>query len=273
MSPVPAPRFRGGWSRLSLTTATGTDTATAVTWLQGTRLYIDLRQCPGRPDFEGCGALAELDDAALAWLASQQGFAGHLEWTPGLCWWQRHIHFQPPGPLPDAGRMSQRPDGLVVEQGVFAEHTEEWLRTAEWSEDSLGLKFAVEGAPGEAALRQGFLVALSDTFMFALDRPTRPELRPGLYERAFRGRERAALIEALDFEISLGRRHGRHGPWEIERSTLPHREGCSLLDFDALGAAGSAPPLRHPALDGRRVYWLIEERGQAFDWLDPGPEA
>jgi hypothetical protein len=65
--------------------------------------------------------------------------------------------------------------------------------------------------------------------------PPRPPLAaaPNLAAFAPEGRERrAALLTLLHCEISFGRCRGGSGPWEILLSTLPHREGRSLLDMD-----------------------------------------
>ena len=260
--------WQGRWERLSLSVDDGpTDTSTRVVWLQTALLYGDLRIPADRPTFDGCRSLLEMDDHALHWLATQQGFAGHLESTGDICFWHRHIDFRPPSYLPDAGRMRTAGD-RVVETGLFQSYTEVWRRSGPAVDDVLAAKLLVEGGAGEAALRQGFLLAQGDSFMFALERRTPPERRAALWEGAFVRHERAALLEALDFEISLGTRRNGSVPWAVTLSTLPFVEGRSLMTLAALadGQAGYTG-IDRGILRHRRHHWLELERGAGFRWL------
>ena len=244
-----------------------TDTTTRVVWLQTALLYGDLRIPADRPAFDGCKSLLEMDDDALRWLAGQQGFAGHLESAGDICCWHRHIDFQPLANVPDAGRM-QAVGELVMETGLFQPYTEEWRRTEAPSDDVLAAKLLLHGGVGEAALRQGFLLAQGDSFMFALERRTPPEQRAATLASAFVRHERSALLEALDFEISLGTRRNGRCPWEITLSTLPFLEGRSLMATSALagGQAGYAS-IDRCVLRQRCHEWLEFEHGADFRWL------
>lgn len=259
--------YCGVWSRLSLVSAEGRDERTWVNWVQGPALYVDLRIPADRPACAGAAALEDLDTASLRWLAGQQGFAGHLESTGGLCYWHRHLDLEPPAALPDAGAMQAEADGLVVEKGVFADYVEHWRLDAPWGADSLALKFLVEGVGRENPLRQGFLVALPTHFAFALERAAHPGRLPELFRRAHGEGERAALLEVLDCEISVGRREAGGGPWRIGHSSLPWREGSVLLEAGAPPAAEAllqALGASHPALRGRRLHAVQSEPGGEY---------
>lgn len=264
-----AARYTGRWERLLLRAARAApDTTTRAVWLQAGRLFCDLRVPPDRPDLRGADSLAELSLAQLIWLSRQQGFAGHLEVVDDLCAWQRHIDFQPPPALPDVGRMRAE-RGFVIESGVFSEYVEEWLLIEEATQDCLACKLLVEGAAGERPLRQGFLVALGDSFMFALERALPCARLAELLPAAFVRHEREALVAVLDFEISLGTRHAGDVPWQVTLSTLPLLEGRSLFAMAPLAQAGLAFPVPARAgLTGRRLHWLVDEIGEEFQWLD-----
>ena len=259
--------WRGRWQRLSLLTdGARPDTTTRVTWLQTDLLYCDLRVPADRPAFGGCRSLLEIDDQGLWHLAEQQGFAGHLESAGDLCFWHRHIDFQPPGRLPDAAAVRVIGDRLV-ETGVFQTYVEEWRRCEGSDDDMIAAKLLIRGAAGEAAIRQGFLLAQGDAFMFALERRAPPERRPTLFENAFVRRERAALLEALDFEISLGTRRGGRFPWEVTLSTLPYLQGRSLLTERGWTAGPSDfAEIDRDVLRGRDHERVEYRRGPKFRW-------
>jgi hypothetical protein len=89
----------GLWRRTLLIDADGSrDAGTGVLWLQGLTAYVDSR-----------------------------GFAGRLDQTGDVFEWHRLIDVEPPGPLPDAGRMRWEADTLV-EVGVHADYVEYWVR-------------------------------------------------------------------------------------------------------------------------------------------------
>src|SRR5664279_1626421 len=97
--------LRGLWRRSMIAWPDGTRDTTNVRWLQGLRSYIDLRQPMPVPDFPGVRSLADLSIDDCAWLAKQQGFAGHLGFDGGCFEWQRSIDFQPRKLHADAGSL------------------------------------------------------------------------------------------------------------------------------------------------------------------------
>ena len=89
----------GVWQRTLLIDSDGShDTSTGVTWLQGITGYVDTR-----------------------------GFAGRLSQHDDVFEWQRLIDIEPPGPLPDAGRMRWE-EGVLIEVGVHENYVEHWVR-------------------------------------------------------------------------------------------------------------------------------------------------
>lgn len=208
----------GLWTReLLVRPGEAPDTTTAVHWLQGAAYYIDLRQPVGRPDFTGVSGPGDLTADHLDWMACQEGFAGTLTFEDGDYTWNRDLDIQPPGPLPDCGRLWVE-DGLLKEEGRAAPYLEHWRRGP-----------AATVPVAEARLKQGavdaILVRVGPLFMFARSRPS--PLPPGGDLRACIAS--ASLREAqdmVDCEISFGQI--TRGRWLVEHSSLPFREGRPL---------------------------------------------
>src|SRR4051794_9604663 len=89
---VPLVDLAGVWTRSLYVRADGTvDDATDVTWVQAARSYVDLRRPPRRPDMTGVTCLRELTPVQLAWMAAQEGFAGHFRADATNAEWERHV--------------------------------------------------------------------------------------------------------------------------------------------------------------------------------------
>jgi hypothetical protein len=261
-------RYRGHWQRQwLLAPPAAPDHSTEVHWLQTSRLYCDLRIPAGRPDFSQRAALADCTDQELAWLTTQQGFAGHLEVADELYYWHRHFDFQPVTELPDAGYMHWS-DDEVFETGVFADYQEGWAVADANAVDRYAAKLFVRvDSPGRRALRQGVLVVIGDTFMFALERATPPARLAALLVAAFEDGERAARVQMLDCEISFGTRAQGSCPWQVLRSTLPFLEGHPLFAPETLPRTALIPPRPARAtLQGASCHWLVDEATPAFQW-------
>lgn len=244
----------GRWQRRRLAApGQADDTRSFVVWLQTTHLYADLRLPAGRPAFTGVDALAGCSEAQLAWLATQQGFAGTLEVYGDLYVWRRDIDFQPPAAVPDVGRMRAAGE-CIIETGVYAEYLEEWLHTPAAEHALAAARLLVAGRTAEAAWWPGLVVAVGDDCLLALGRRTPPAHLPGLFAAAFGARERDALVAALDCEISQLRRDWDADCWRVVASTLPWREGLELAADE-----GPLPLLHgHPTLAGRELRGLDE---------------
>ena len=211
--------IRGLWRRRLIAWQAGeTDTTTEVYWLQGPKLYADLRIPHGRPP---CSAscLRELDSAMLGFLARQEGFFGHLDVGGSIAHWHRAFDYQPDTGRQDRGRLAFE-GGVLVEHGVEAPYIEHWVREPR-SGDVMALSLTAD-----APSRTGCLIVAGEAFMFARSRGTK--LPPGadLAECVQAAGSLQAAQDLFDCEISFGRVDGHE--WRIERSSLPFREGRSL---------------------------------------------
>lgn len=239
--------LRGLWTRSLLAWPDGRrDVSTAVHWLQGPSLYVDLRQPAGRPDFGGVRGLEDVDDARLAWLVTQEGFAGRLGLRDGCFEWARAIDFQPPSPAADAGHLRFEADRLV-EEGRDLPYVEHWHRVA--SGDAarcVALRLA-----GVDDARRATLVRVGEVFMLAVDRAQPLARLADLAACVWAAPDRAARLACVDCELSFGR--VTPAGWRLERSSLPWREGTRLapaLRGARLELGGSAGPFEVQALEG-----------------------
>ncbi len=226
------PAFLGVWQRTVLEgPGIPTDTTASVFWLQTAHWHGDVRLPAGRPDFSGCGALADCNIAQRRWLAGQKGFAGLSEVTtagpPGAtsvspetyCQWHRLVDFQPTARSRDYGRIVFRDDGAAMEEyGVDAEYHETWIRLP----PSVG--------PSQAWCREapaGFgelLLVAGGCFFYLRDRLR--ALPPAQDLLALVDEPEAAAL--LDMELSFGQWDAVAGSGVITHSTLPWREGKAL---------------------------------------------
>lgn len=199
------------------------DCSAEVFWLQGPHFFADIRQPVERMSFAGVTCLRDLNADHLAWLASQQAFAGRLELDGTLAWWRRSIDLQPEGPFADRARLEQT-GGVLDEYGIEASYTERWERENSPLDPCWGMRLAslTDG-------REGFLVRAGGRLMFGRARtsslPSAQDLARILAPLPLERKQ-----DLLDFEVSLGRMQpatsGQHGEeWLIERSTLPYKQG------------------------------------------------
>ena len=241
--PVP-PALRCVWRR-SLLRAPGTadDTTTTVFWLQAARWHADIRIPAGRPDFSGVQRLEDCSDAQLAWLATQQGFAGVTRVDPHSqeTNWLRIVDFQPPSALPDAGYTAFE-RGMLVETGVHADYIEHWHRVPA-TDDGCAVFRRLDGDATELLMTAGPMVISV--------RSRRDSFGPQGWGSG------ARLLSQLDFEISCGIRHA--DGWQVRHSTLPWREGRQV-------------DVRLNELDDGSVRLVIDgqpSRWEVLEWTPP----
>lgn len=219
-------RYRGVWQRTLLGTGDMNDTTSTVFWLQTARWHADIRIPAQRPDFSTVDGIAACSPAQLAWLASQQGFAGVTKVDTTLpketCRWHRLIDFQPPGTVEDVGHMMFEPTRLV-EKGVQADYLEHWCRLPDSDNGFAVLRRVTAEEP--LAAPDEFLMVAGRYVMHVRDRASAwpPAIRPGATLSELVRPEHAGW---LDLEISFGERTG--SGWRIRHSTLPWREGESV---------------------------------------------
>ncbi|MFA5958742.1 hypothetical protein [Hyphomicrobium sp.] len=209
----------GLWERSLIAWPDGReDRTTFVAWLQGPKLFADLRQPANPPSFDGVSCLNDLEPHHLGWLAQQEGFAGHLVQTGDAFEWRRAIDFQCPGDAVDAGYLAFS-DGMLIERGRDIPYIEHWHHTS----PNLDPHFAARMRTEDGLL--GFLVRVGDIFMYVRNRAGALPHGGSLAEfvKASSPQDARAL---LDCEISLGR--VRDGSWLIGRSSLPFRVRSDL---------------------------------------------
>jgi hypothetical protein len=218
------------------------DARVAVRYVQTPSVFGDLRVPGDRPDVAPAASLAELDDAQLAALAHQNGFAGFTTVDGANATWHHEIDFQPAGDGADIGRIEPAGPGHMFEHALDDSYIESWSALDRGSGGTNGGSGGFLAVRIERAGRVDQLLAVAgDHFVYARARPV--SLPPGdslteLIARTHPPRE--ALIAYLDCEISYGTTRG----WQVERSTLPWRQGqrLALADRIAIDAAGHPAP-------------------------------
>lgn len=223
---VPA-KYWGLWRRTLLATSGCLDISSNVYWLQTTSWHADIRTPAARPDFTGVMSLAGCSGEQLAWLAKQQGFAGITVVAGNRCEWKRVIDFQPPSGKRDIGRMLFVHPDKLLEYGIADTYGETWERvTDDRAAHCHALQLLDQGKLAEPA---SYLLVSGNHFIYSRDRPAR-------LAQLFNSSDplpdypQNVLVQLLDFEISYGLIRGTGHPWKITLSTLPWREGCSLLE-------------------------------------------
>lgn len=258
--------LRGLWRRSLLAYPDGfRDTTTQVHWLQGLRLYADLRQSEIRPSFAGVRCLRDLTAAHISWLSRQEAFAGHLVRAGDGFEWRRHLDYQPPSATVDAGRLWLE-DGMMKEEGRDIPYIEHWHREPTQATPVAGLQLRDEasGAPGA-------LVVVGAAFMYARGRAAALPAGTRLHDLAAAAGDIRTAQDLLDCEVSFGTR--RDGVWTVERSTLPYKEGRPLA------LAGAGRPLRHLRVEDQDAEgapitraWAIAGSEGDIERVWPAPE-
>lgn len=227
--------MRGLWRRLSIETEEGQrDTDTQVFYLQTSLCFGDLRIPGNRPDLSR-SSFSFLTPAEALLLAQQHGFAGIVQFDQGnpqsRCQWIRQIDYQPPQPVRDIGILYWQDDRLI-EEGLDQIYREEWQKVDDGQGDFTALVLADE-RPDPAVTWQASLVIAGDYFIYSVNRslplPSDCSLADcSLADRLTDSAEPEKWQDYLNCEISFGRCRSGVVPWEIQRSTIPWREGSAL---------------------------------------------
>lgn len=232
--------LQGLWRRSMIAWPDGRrDTTTEVRWLQGLCAYADLRRPSPIADFSHVHSRADLSPEDCAWLARQQGFAGHFTFDGRHFEWARSIDIQPKAAYADAGTLEW--DGpVLIERGRDVEYIEHWHRDALAGTEPAAAVVLREKAAGTLAQ----LLRVGESFMFARDRavPLPGHRTLGECVAAAGTVEHAQAL--VDCEISFG--IVTLDGFRITASSLPYRIGSSLnqsltngmvsiLDRDARG--------------------------------------
>ena len=236
--------LRGVWQRRLLRVSSqADDTTTTVYWVQAARWHGDIRIPAGRPAFNGVHSLKDCSEAQLAWLTTQQGFAGVTTFDPATraTQWLRQIDFQPPSLLPDAGYANFENE-VLVETGIHADYIEHWYPVP-GSRDGCAVFKCLESGIQSMMLVAGAQVMLLRARHLAFD-----------LEGWSHGER---LRTQLDFEISYG--HRNESGWQIRHSTLPWREGRHVQVSLHELSDGSV----QMDMDGASARW------QVLEWSPP----
>ena len=238
----------GAWQRDWIRRHGGApDTRVAVRYVQTPSVFGDLRIPGDRPDV-AAASFADLGDDQLAALAHQNGFAGVTTIDGANATWHHEIDFQPAGGS-DIGRIEPAGDGRMFEHALDGSYVESWSAL-----DRGGGFFA---ARVERAGRVDQLLAVAgEHFIYARARAV--ALPPGdslpeLIARTHPPRD--AVVAYLDCEISYGTTRG----WQIERSTLPWRQGQRLALADRIAIDAGGRPVPRAAAAGEAWSFPVVE--------------
>jgi hypothetical protein len=225
------------------------DARVGVRYVQTPSAFGDLRIPADRPEMAAAGSLAALGDAQLAALARQNGFAGVATMDGATATWHHEIDFQPASGGVDSGRIEPAGEGRMFEHGLDESYVESWSAI-----DRGGGFFAARVE--RAGKLDQLLVVAGRHFMYARARavalPAGGSLTE-LIERTHATRE--AIIAWLDCEISFGTVRG----WQIERSTLPWRQGQALGFAARIAVDASGRPAAREAGAGETWSFPVVE--------------
>jgi hypothetical protein len=232
--------LRGVWTREWIQEGKAKSNTIDVHYLQTPTYFADIRIPKERGRFPNAKSFADLTDPQLRLLAGQNGFTGLTTTSGAVATWNHDIQFQPSVGAPDRGRLQRNGPGRMHEHGLDGSYIEAWKSTNGGEGRFLVIRVEHAGRLVKT------LVVVGNQFIYvrnrAVDLPT-AESFEALIDSS--KASRAEIEVYLDCEFSVGRIRGESGLWEIERSTLPWREG-GHLDFvgeimPAEGGPGLAP--------------------------------
>jgi hypothetical protein len=217
----------GLWKRLSIETADGQrDTETQVFYLQTSACFGDLRVPIDRPDLKQANFSSLTQNDVFA-LTRQQGFAGIAQFEQEQCQWVRYIDYQPPQAVRDIGLLYWQND-ILIEEGVDQVYREEWQKVDDGARDYTALVLvAPENAPHQATWTASLVIA-GDYFIYSQNRPVALPTAETLTDCLTSSTAFQKQRDYLSCEISFGLCQSGQVPWEIQRSTIPWREGSAL---------------------------------------------
>ena len=162
-------------------------------------------------------------------LAQQRVFAGHTTLVGTTATWHHQIDFQPPDGKEDIGRLDLLAGRRMHESGLDGSYTESWKSATDGDGRFLVIQTERDGRP------QRLLLVAGDYLVFVRNR-TKDLPRAASLDSliASTHASRAQIIKYLDCDFSFGRVRGGLIAWEIQRSTLPWREGHRLEFVDEL---------------------------------------
>lgn len=200
--------------------------------IQTPTLFGDCRIPKDRPAFPDAKSLADLTDAQLKTLYSQEGFSGYTTVDGYIITWHHEIGYQPPDGTIDIGRFEILGGRNVLEHGVQAVYLEHWWRLEQSGGDFLGVKVMRKLGDGRQRVHE-ILSVSGDHFIYARNRdfdlPMANSLADLIQQEKY---TRKQILAVLDCEVSHGFVLGGRQPWDVQFSTLPFKEN-KPLDFAA----------------------------------------
>jgi hypothetical protein len=248
------PALRGVWKRTLLAVpGRQDDTQSIVFWLQTAHWHGDLRLPAARPTFSRDAMHGLLSPEQVAWLSTQQGFAGFTEVRPpdhhaplGLPeaqksvavnapWveWHRRFDLQVSRGARDLGVVVLSADGNTLEEyGVDSDYHETWQRLpgsahlhCAWWRIRAGLGHSPgHTAPAPQQERELLLVA-GDWFYHLRISPALPEALPALHPAHPAG----GAPPAAGLTLSFGVWEEGNGSGVVQHSTAPWEEGRRIV--------------------------------------------
>ena len=200
-----------------------------VDYLQTPSFFGDVRISRDRPNLSHASSFADLSDQQLYALAQQRAFAGRTTLVGTTATWHHQVDFQPPDGEADIGRLDLLADRRMHEHALDGSYIESWKSVTDGDGRFLVIQTERDGRP------QRLLLVAGDYFVFVRNRIKDLPKATCLDSLIASTRpSRTQIIEYLDCEFSFGRVHGGSNAWEIQRSTLPWREGHRLEFVDEL---------------------------------------
>lgn len=225
-SSTPVPTWlQGTWTREWLQEGKEKSNTLDVHYLQTPTYFADVRVPRDRAGLSNARSFADLTDEQLRLLSSQMGYAGRTTIKGTIATWHEDIAFRPSDGTPDQGRLERIARDRMYEHGLDDSYIESWRFVTNGEGRFLVIRVEHSGR----LLRT--LVVVGNQFVYVRNRAKDLPLAAS-FDALFKAvnATRDQIIEYLDCEFSVGRVGGRAVRWEIERSTLPWREG-HRLDF------------------------------------------
>jgi hypothetical protein len=212
--------LRGSWTRDWIKQGRLKTNPDDVHYLQTPSYFVDMRIPRNRPSLAHARSFADLTDAQLRLLGHQNGFTGLTAVSGSVATWNHDIQFQPSDGSPDSGRLQRLSARRMEEHGLDESYIESWRAGADGMSRFLVIRVEHDGRLLKT------LVVVGNQFIYVRNRslglPAAASF-DALFDAVKPSREQ--MKQYLDCEFSMGRIRGGSMPWEIERSTLPWREG------------------------------------------------
>ena len=251
----------GVWSREWIERSGTRTSSFEVHYLQTPSVFADMRIPRDRTALAHAASFADLTDRELLLLARQRGFAGNTSVAGDIATWHHEIDFQPSDSSPDIGRLERADDTHMLEHGLDSSYVESWRSGDDAKGRFLALRIESDGR------LQRMLVVAGDHFIYVRNRGRDLPAAESLDSLIVSTKAtRAQIIAFVDCEFSFGLVRGGSVRWQIERSTIPWRQGRHLELVDSLARHGASLSLLTP--DPRGAALSVPVNTFSSDELD-----